>query len=418
MKDEKPCIDIIGRERCTGCFGCKCACSTGAIEMPLDEEGFYKPVVNRAECTKCGVCQQHCPVLAYDEGRSPSNKWPEPKAFAAWTKDESLRRASSSGGMFGELARSVIDAGGSVAGCIWGPDWTPRHVLTSTWAGVGKMRGSKYVPSQVGDVYSEIINRLCQSDAPILFSGTPCQVAALEVALDQAQRERVLLAELICHGVPSLRVFHAYLKELFKGDAVVSYTFREKTFGWQSVLAESAGGRRHHLPADRDAFIRGFSVHHLYVMSSCYSCNFARIPRAGDITLGDFWGCPKELYDRRGVSVVLANTGRGLSAVECLACSGRIVLEPSDLATVVNGLPRLVTKQYYAVPSSRRAFLDGAVADQRFTTLRSLCFPEPTTSWQVWRSRFKHMPERMSVLASKVSRHLGGFDNGERNPKE
>lgn len=371
--------------------------------MSLDADGFYKPIVDREKCIECGICQRCCPVIVNQEGIHTADKWAEPKAFAAWANDEKVRLASSSGGIFSELARPVIDAGGAVAGCVWGENWTPKHILARTWADVERMRGSKYVPSQAGDIYQQVIAALRDSEKPVLFSGTPCQVAAMEAALTPEQRQRVLLLEFICHGVPSLRVFHRYLGELFGGDAVSSYTFRDKGRGWQTVRATSTSGQCHYLPASADDFFQGFAGHHLYVMESCQQCLFARIPRVGDITLGDFWGCPEPWHDRRGVSVVLVNTPAGLSALESLVVSGRIELMPVDLKMATSYNPRAVAAGGYQLPSNRRAFLDGLARGERFSQLKAKYFP---TRWQLWWTSFRQSNSKWRFLASYAYGYL------------
>jgi coenzyme F420-reducing hydrogenase beta subunit len=407
MNNLQPCVDILGTDRCTGCFGCQTACPRDAIRLVLDAEGFYKPVVNRAVCTHCGFCQRRCPVLDSDAGQRLSTKWTEPKTFAAWSLDDSLRLASSSGGLFSELARTVIEQEGTVAGCIWGSDWTPQHVLARTWSDVEKMRGSKYVPSRVGTVYAQVVQHLRSHSGPVLFVGTPCQVAAMELALTQEQRKRVLLVDLICHGVPSLRVFHRYLRELFDGEKVSSYLFREKSFGWidYSVCAESAGHHYHHVLQMRDPFFAGFCEHSLYVMTSCHACEFARLPRAGDITIGDFWGCPEPWNDKRGVSVALANTAVGLRALEELKRSSRIALEPADIATAVKGNPRLVVGEF-PMPMNRRAFLDGIILGKRFSSLKVKYFPKVSPKWRVWWSFFYSNDAKLEYVFSAVLRKL------------
>lgn len=377
MNLTKPCIEIIGKTRCTGCFGCQSSCPMRAIEMQLDAEGFYKPLVRNKLCTGCGLCHKNCPVIVHDDRQINIGKISVPQVFAAWSRDNSLRVASSSGGLFIELARSVIDAGGSVAGCIWGDDWTPRHVLTRNWAEILKMRGSKYVPSYVGDIFLKIDKQLRESDRPVLFSGTPCQVAAMDAALNREQRSRLILVDFICHGVPSLRVFHAYLAELFQGEKVASYTLRDKSFCWQSLRAESASGRSLKLPAIGDVFFQGFVLHHLYLMESCYSCVFSQIPRSGDITLGDFWGCPEKWLDAKGVSVVLASTSAGIVALNALAMSKRIVLEPTDFFTATKHNQRAVCGEH-RFAKNRRAFLDGIIGGQGFGALVAVYFPKPS----------------------------------------
>ncbi|TNJ38553.1 4Fe-4S dicluster domain-containing protein [Chlorobaculum thiosulfatiphilum] len=373
----KSSIDVIGITRCTGCFGCESACALGAIEMVLDDDGFYKPIVDHKKCSECGICQRYCPVLMKQKHMICDEKKVEPKAFAAWTNDEQVRMSSSSGGVFSELAKIVIKSGGMVAGCVWGEKWSPMHILTDHWPDVERMRGSKYLQSNVGKIYQKVLDVLRETDKQVLFSGTPCQIAAMKEALSPEQRERVLLVDFICHGVPSLRVFHRYLEDLFDGEDVASYTFRDKSFGWKTtVLAVSSNGKRHHLPAPSDPFFQGFAVHHLYVMEACYQCQFARIPRFGDITLGDFWGCPEKWYDKRGVSVVLANTNAGYDAVECLHKSMAVDLKSVELSVAIAKNKRASLGDTYRIPKKRKRFLKSLKKGDDFKLLKRRYFPK------------------------------------------
>lgn len=384
MTNRKPCIDVIGPARCAGCFGCLAACNIGAIIISLDADGFYKPVINRQTCIECGMCQKRCPVIAKQEGLFASaGNLAEPQAFAAWSNDEDVRLSSSSGGIFFELSREVIETGGAVAGCVWGENFTPEHLLAHTLTEVEKMQGTKYVPSRVGNIYNEAIALLSDSEKRLLFSGTPCQVAAMDAALGPEQRTRVLLVECICHGVPSLRIFHRYIEELFSGDTVASYTFRDKSFGWQTVLAVSAQGKRHHVSAPNDSFFQGFAIHHFYLMESCYQCSFASLPRGADITMGDFWGCPEQLHDKRGVSVVLVNTEKGMTAIRAAHNRGSLEVKAVPFAEAVAKNKRAINGDHH-MPQKRRAFLNGMSEGRSFSKLQAMLFP--TRSEVLWRS--------------------------------
>lgn len=400
MKTPKPpAIDIISAARCTGCGACEWVCPPKSITMELDRDGFYKPVVNRETCTDCGICQRPCPVIENEKETLTRGQWADPKVFGAWTKNDPVRLASSSGGIFSELAGDVLDAGGTVVGCVWDKDWTPAHILTRSKADVERMRGSKYVPSRADDVYKNVLQLLRTTKEPVLFSGAPCQVAAMAALLKPEWRKRVLLVDFICHGVPSLTVFRSYLKGLFHGEAVASYTFRDKAFHWQTVRAESVSGKRHHLPAKEDPFFIGFCGHHLYLMEACHNCEFATLPRIADVTLADFWGCPPEWNDKRGVSLLLASSPQGLEALEKLEKANRIELKPTDPSTT--GTRRQLTGAGYPIPKARRAFLDDIARGLPFETVKNARFP---SRLDLWLNAFRQSDAKISFLLQMVGR--------------
>lgn len=320
------------------------------------------------------MCIKYCPVIIEQKNVNVKENNIETKAFAAWSSDEQIRLSSSSGGIFSEFAKKVIDAGGMIAGCVWGDDWTPEHILTNSWADVERMRGSKYVPSKAGDIYQKVIDFLRDGGKKILFSGTPCQVAAMDAMLVKEQREKVILVDFICHGVPSIRVFHLYLDELFNGEKVISYSFRNKALGWQTILAYSANEECYHLPGYHDPFFLGFAAYNLYLMEACYSCPFAKMPRVGDVTFGDFWGCPEDMYDKRGVSIVLANTLRGLETLESANDKGSIVLKQVSFQQVIASNYRAF-KGDYPIPSKRKKLMNALKDGKKFQEIKKKYFP-------------------------------------------
>ena len=378
--------------------------------MQLTREGFYVPVLDSGRCLECGLCRRACPVLRSRNSLLSSIPFPKPIPFAGWSTDNQWRTASSSGGVFSELARPIIRQGGRVAGCIWKDKWTPGHEFARSWEQVESMRGSKYAPSRPDHVLRRVIEFLQDGTAPVLFSGTPCQVAAAAALLTPERRRRVLLVDFICHGVPSLAVFHAYLKGLFGGQPVVSYTFRDKTLHWQTIKAESANGRLYQTPASRDRFFRGFCPHHLYLMGACYDCLFSRLPRIADVTLGDFWSCPPEFHDPRGVSLVLANTERGLEALRLGATSRFIFLKEVPFATVSER--RRLDGGGYTIPKARRAILDAAATGSPFDEIYARYFP---TRFDEWKSVFHASDAKCWFLCRSLGKLFArGLENAFR----
>lgn len=105
-----------------------------------------------------------------------------PVAFAARNRDESVRRESSSGGMFHALASHVIgDLDGVVYGCAFDGDLRARHVRCETIEEAERCMGSKYSQSDMGDAIARVREDLDEGRV-VLFTGTPCQVAAVRSA--------------------------------------------------------------------------------------------------------------------------------------------------------------------------------------------------------------------------------------------
>lgn len=337
----KPAIEVIGIENCAGCFACYNSCPYNAIEMVENEEGFYYPYINE-NCTYCGVCQKFCPVIT--PIRFSENV--EPKFFAGWSLDEKVRIKSSSGGIFPELARYILENGGVVFGVAWNENLLPVHIKVPDVDELPRLMGSKYVQSNVGMAYKEALSEL-RKGKTVLFSGTPCQIAGLNTFLKYSKnRDKMITVGVVCHGVPSTLIFRKYLEwaEEKYQKKVVGIEFRNKQKGWENYqvalrLSNGTSIQEHYL---LNPFYRGY-LQNLYLRHSCYHCQFSTIPRYEDITLGDFWGVPKELRDKRGVSVIIANTPKGLRLLETLKELNRIELVEVDMKTATQHNPRITT---------------------------------------------------------------------------
>jgi len=309
-------IHISQKEECCGCHACFTACPTGCIEMVADGEGFLYPLVNEELCANCGICEKVCPMASELRHDNP------PVAFAAWHRNAAIRTESSSGGGFSALMRKTLGEGGVVFGAAFDSSLTLCHQSAQNEAESDKLRGSKYVQSIIGNAYKDAQNFLHQG-RHVLFSGTPCQVAGLYAFLGNDE-ENLLTCDLVCHGVPSPKVFAAYKENMERrhGAKVQRISFRRKECGWKrssvALLFDNATEYRRSL-AD-DPFMLGF-LRNTYLRPSCHNCRFSRIPRIADITLGDFWGVGDHhpgWDDDRGTSLILVQTKKGQDAFDAV----------------------------------------------------------------------------------------------------
>ncbi len=300
------------KEKCSGCSACKSICPKNAIEMLSDEEGFLYPVLNKDKCINCGLCKNTCP---YDKELDLN----EPvKAYASQEKDEKNLLNASSGGMFGVFAESILNDGGCVSGAVYTDKFKVSHILTNEKNEALKMKGSKYVQSDMKDCFSQIKEKLSTEES-VLFTGTPCQCHGLKSYLKK-DYENLYLVDLICHGVPSPKLFESYISyEEKKFGKLTEIKFRNKKIhGWGSKGSIKAlKGEREtekSITPFNNSFYNLYYIENAVSRKSCYSCPYAQIKRSGDITIGDYWGVenafPQEKM-KNGVSALLINTEKG-----------------------------------------------------------------------------------------------------------
>ena len=309
--------DLCPTIQCTGCAACYDACAKGAVSMVPDKEGFVHPQIDTTKCVRCGKCKQICPVLHPDVPREPQ------AVYAAKANDDELRLQSSSGGIFSLLARQVIKQGGIVFGAGWDKSvWRVVHKSAENEQELDELRGSKYVQSDTRGIYGKVRSQLA-TGRPVMFSGTPCQIAALRNFLGR-EYDNLFLVDVICHAVPSPLVWQKYLETRIRsanltgsadGQAIRRISFRRKDRGWKrfSLSLDFANGGEYRQSLDKDPFLLAF-LNEFCNRPSCQTCPFKLGASGADLTLGDYWGVAKAhrgVDDDKGMSVVLVSTQKG-----------------------------------------------------------------------------------------------------------
>ena len=333
---------------CSSCGACANVCARGAISMRLDSEGFYRPVINAEKCVQCGACEKVCPWT--NAVSNPNFASDDPQTVAVFAKDESVRMESSSGGIFTVLAEKILDDGGVVVGVAQIEPTKFGHIVVDNKADLAKLRGSKYVLADAGLVYREV-RSLLKSGKKVLFSGTPCQVAALYAVLGHAATSADLTTvDIVCHGTPSVKVFEKYIAEIEKDKSahVLSTRFRDKRNGWRLFSMTSSlntiSGDCFQISETlrEDKFMRVF-LQNICLNTSCADCKYGKLPRVADITLGDYWNIayvhPK-IDDNKGTSVVLLNTEHGKALFESV--TDKVVQCDSTVEKAIAGNPCII----------------------------------------------------------------------------
>lgn len=305
---------------CTGCSACRSICPKDAIKIKEDDKGFLYPKIIHSKCVDCGLCKKICPNIAKKE---KENK--ELKIYAMKNKNEDIRKNSSSGGFFYEFAKIILKEKGVIYGAAYNTENEVEHIRVESESELKKLQGSKYIQSKIKNTYDEAIQDLKQG-RKVLFSGTPCQINGLEslVKNKNIDKENLYTCDLICHGVPSTKVFKDYLKSIENkyNSKIVDINFRYKAnLCTQNIKIKFENGEQYISNyLEGDEFYRLFLKDYI-LRESCYECKYTSYNRISDITIGDFWGIEKSIKDfddKKGVSLVLVNTEKGKDIFEVL----------------------------------------------------------------------------------------------------
>lgn len=298
--------NVYNTEDCTGCMACVSACPKSAFSI-IEKDGFYYPSLNEDLCIHCGKCEKVCPVFNAKKIEAPK------LAYAMRSKDEDIIKSSSSGGVITELSKAILDDG-VVFGAVFDTDFSVKHIKVDNQNDIGKIRKAKYAQSSILDIFEEIKDELKQG-RKVMFTGTPCQVAAVKSYCNNY--ENLFTVGIVCHGVPSPVMWQEHLQKLESehNSKITNVDFRNKANGWKAyqMCYEFENGEKTCINPSLDAYMSAF-YHNKSLRKSCGNCHFKAGNSGADITVGDFWGLnslDRKLDDDKGMSVVTVHTEKG-----------------------------------------------------------------------------------------------------------
>ena len=337
---------------CTGCGACYNACPVDAIALQGDKYGFYKPVIDNTKCTNCGLCEKTCPLDNY------KSKNDEPKAYALINKDEITRLKCASGGAFAAFAKYILEQKGIVYGVIWNDEIVAVHSRAEKIEQLEKMYTSKYVQANTLDTFKQAKKDLVDGKL-VLYSGTPCQISGLKSYLKK-DYENLITIDLICHGTPSPLILEKYKQEFLKDkhdEKIININFRSKKRGWGAfyTLIINTNKKEYCIDGSKSSYLKAFG--NLSLNTSCLNCQFNKIPRIADITIGDFWGVDeydKSLNDKKGTSIILINNEKGQNLLKKIEQNCR--LQEVALEVAIKRNPNVYSSS--KAHKNREKFLD------------------------------------------------------------
>lgn len=141
---------------CTGCMACVDSCAKGALAFSVADDGHIYPKFDRSLCVNCGLCEKSCPVI----NKMTYIESPIAEAYAAWSKNDELRKNSASGGVFSAMAEYIIAKEGVVYGCTMDGRANVHHIRIDKESDIHLLQGSKYTQSNTTGIYKQAYSDL------------------------------------------------------------------------------------------------------------------------------------------------------------------------------------------------------------------------------------------------------------------
>lgn len=374
-------IRIQNKEDCCGCTACSSVCPKKCIKMVVDAEGYYYPQVETEHCIDCHLCEKVCPLLNEIDFDGYTTK-----AYAVQHIDDKIRKDSASGGAFTAFAVKILELGGIVYGGAFDEEFHVRHIRIEQLNDLWKLRGSKYVQSDMKDNYNLVKNDL-KNGKLVLFSGTPCQVAGLVKSLRGLYpTDKLFLVDLVCHGIPSPHLWNIFVGKLKKKYGNLLYaSFRNKHFGYagSTMAMKFEHGKMRYLERDVQ-FYKKLFFDDINSRPSCFQCHFKTIKRISDFTIFDCWHVNKvsaDMDDDKGATWVFIQSAKGEEFFESIKPMVKSVEASVEKAVELDGKLAVSCPK----PNPRRAEFFEDAQKLEFNELLEKYFP------MTWKKRLVNM---------------------------
>lgn len=319
-------IQLQDKTKCCGCTACQTICPQNAISMQEDSLGFKYPKINLNLCIDCGLCEKVC-VFTEAKIESPIHE-NFPIVYGAQHIDLKEVATSQSGAAFIGISNYVLKIGGIIYGVGFGTHFKTQHKRATTQSQRDEFKGSKYVQSDLNDIFQQVKKDLKESKT-VLFSGTPCQVSGLLSYLGPKKYTHLICVDIVCHGVPSPKIWSDYIHYIenkYQAN-ILKVNFRDKKYGGWRHAKESyllSNNQTISLSHYTDMFHEK-----IMLRPSCSICRYTTIYRESDFTIADFWGIQKvnkTLYqENKGCSLIFINNPKAKTLFDKVQSSFKII---------------------------------------------------------------------------------------------
>ena len=306
-------------KNCTGCMACAASCPINIIKTHKIECFMLPQIENQELCLDCKKCLRVCPE------NNPLELREQKTNYIAQSKNIDLLSGGTSGGIASTLAVKFIKNGGIVYGASFTNDMSLKHIRCVSIEDCDKIKGSKYVQSDISDVYISIKKDI-ENKLKILFIGTPCQCAAIKKVFNYPD---LYCCDFICNGVGSPIIFKKhidYLENKFSCK-INNYIFRPKDSKYLEPYEKFIDTNKN-IYKVKGPWKKWGTLYYqgLVIREKCFNCSYTNEKRIGDITFSDI---PSELIaelslklpysiKKYGASLISVNSNTGYKLLELI----------------------------------------------------------------------------------------------------
>jgi len=340
--------DVVEGHLCTGCGVCAYL-SSDNLEMRDELEYGKRPVLKKtapvnesAELFACcpGSHLERLPPLEHNI-KSLEKSWGNVlEVWEAFATDEQIRHAGSSGGVLTALSLYCLEQE-KMAHIVHTKADPQTPYLNTTACSSNKEKlmagtGSRYAPSSP----CEKLNTIEAANAPCVFIGKPCDVAAVHkarVIRPKLNENLGLVMSFFCAGVPSTAGTVKLMQTQGVSDKNTVTSLRYRGNGWPGLWTvqyqEDGQVKQQQL-----TYQQSWGELQKDRQWRCYICP-DHIGEFADIAIGDPWY--REVQSEQGRSMIVVRTERGRQIVKAAADAGYLVLEEADSKILPQSQPNL-----------------------------------------------------------------------------
>lgn len=330
---------------CTGCGICSTICPKDCIDFSLDTiKGVFHPIADNDKCIDCNKCIKVCPINNKEIAEAtPPFIGQYQKVFAAYSNNQSIRKACASGGFITSFLCYMLEKGYADAALVSKREGTTGHsFLATTKEEIFEARTSIYAPVDYSVGIKELQETQCKK---IIVVGLPCHIQAitnLRKLSKKIDSKVFMTISIVCGKTPTTNAYRYITnKNGIDYDSIISV--RNRGEGWPGYMTI-----KHEKGEYKISYKSNMSMG--MVLSSPFMCNSGclscvdGVGITADMSVCDAWNEKYTKQESDGWNFVLTKTEKALQYLSNPEISQYLHLEDETIEHFYAANKRVIEK--------------------------------------------------------------------------